>query len=361
MNYYNSLNEEIKSYFKILSKEIPTWLFDYIDTPEMQRISKISLSCGMDYSGCFNISYWYSNLDHSIAVALIVWHFTHDKKATLAGLFHDIATPVFKHCIDFMNGDALNQETTEEKTFEMIANSSSIMSLLKRDNIKLEEVCDYKIYPIDDNDMPRLSADRFEYNFSSGLTLFRVWDLDRIKKVFDNVIVLTNEDGVLELGFKDIKICEEYIDIVSHLWPEWVSDKDRVAMQFLADICKSMNVKGYLSIDDLYTLSEKEIIDRVLNCGDEYLSSSFKQFQRCNNAFTSLEYNGNYGTDVMTKTRYLNPLVITDKGILRIYDASSKARKQIDEYLSLPKGGYFAYFDFPFKPYEKGFCKTYHK
>ena len=35
----------------------------------------------------------------------------------------------------------------------------------------------------------------------------------------------------------------------------------------------------------------------------------------------------------------------------RIYDISSKSKKQIDEYLDLPKGGYYAYFNFDFKLY----------
>ena len=39
---------------------------------------------------------------------------TKDKKATLAGLFHDIATPSFKHCVDFLNGDYMTQESTED-------------------------------------------------------------------------------------------------------------------------------------------------------------------------------------------------------------------------------------------------------
>ncbi len=181
--YYDNLKDEVKEYFRILSPEFPEWLLEYIDTPEMERIGKISMSCGTDYSKCFNVRYWYSNLDHSVGVALIIWHFTHDKKQTLSGLFHDIATPVFKHCIDFMNGDSEHQESTEERTTEIIKNSKEIMSLLERDGIKLEEVCDYKIYPIADNDTPKLSADRFEYNFSSGLTFFRVWELDKIKKI----------------------------------------------------------------------------------------------------------------------------------------------------------------------------------
>lgn len=215
--YYNNLNAEIKEYFKILSPEFPKWLFEYIDTPEIERISKISISCGTDYSKCFDIRYWFSNLDHSVGVALIIWNFTHDKKQTLAGLFHDIATPVFKHCIDFMNGDSENQESTEERTTEIIKKSKKIMELLNRDGIKLEEVNNYKVYPIADNDTPRLSADRFEYTFSSGLSFFRIWELDKIRTVYNNIIIGKNENNIDELCFKDLDICKDYIHTISKI------------------------------------------------------------------------------------------------------------------------------------------------
>ena len=78
MNYYENLNPEVKEYFNILCPDFPNWLLDYINTPEMQRINKISMSCGTDYSKCFNVRYFYSNLDHSVGVALIIWNFTHD-------------------------------------------------------------------------------------------------------------------------------------------------------------------------------------------------------------------------------------------------------------------------------------------
>ncbi|MDO4962617.1 MAG: HD domain-containing protein [bacterium] len=356
--YYESLNDEVKEYFSILSEEFPEWLLEYIDTPEMERISKISMSCGTDYSKCFNVRYWYSNLDHSVGVALIIWNFTHDKKQTLAGLFHDIATPVFKHCIDFMNGDSENQESTEERTSDIIKNSKRIMSLLKRDGIKLEEVSDYKIYPIADNDTPKLSADRFEYTFSSGLTFFRVWELDRIRKIYNNIIVDKNETGVIELTFKDKSVCEEYIDTISKLWPEWVSDKDRTVMQFLADICKSMSNAGFLNVEELYTLSEQEVINKILNCEDKYLSTCFKLFQKTDTVYKSLvPINEKYCVNVKSKTRYVVPLVKTNLGTFRINKISDKANKKIDKFLNLPKGGYYTYFDFPFEPYETSLSK----
>ncbi len=348
-NYYDSLNEEVKQYFKILSPEFPKWLLDYIHTPEMQRIKHISMHCGCDYSKLFNVRYWYSNLDHSVGVALIIWHFTKDKKQTLSGLFHDIATPTFKHCIDFMNGDSINQESTEERTYEIIHNSKAIMELLKRDGITLEEVWDYKLYPIADNDTPQLSADRFEYTFSSGLSFCRVFELDEIQKIYDDIVILKNENNIDELSFQNIEICELFIEKASKLWYQWTCDEDRTVMQFIADMCKSMNNAGYLTIDDLYQCTEKEIIERIIHCPDAYLGNCFKQFMNETKVFKSNEkINGKYACNVMAKTRYMNPLVKKQ----RITNVSKKINQIITDYLNTPKGGYWTCFDFDFQPYQ---------
>ena len=351
-SYLNSLNSEIRDFFSILSNEFPNWLLDYIDTYEMQRIGKIGMNCGTDYTNLYYNKYFYSNLEHSVGVALIIWNFTKDKKQTLAGLFHDIATPAFKHCVDFMNGDSENQESTEERTADIILNSKEITNLLKRDNIDVNDVLDYKVYPIADNSTPRLAADRFEYNFSSGLCFKRVWNLDNIKEVYDNVTVLINEDGLEELGFNNLEICEKYIETVSNLWPEWVTDKNRVTMQFIADIVKSMNVKGFLSVEDLYRKSEEEIINLILNCKDTYISDCFKKFQIIKNSISSdVELNNMYCVSVKSKKRYIDPLVRTDDGIFRLSQVSKRGRDAIKRYENMETHKYSA-LNIDFIPYQ---------
>lgn len=129
--YYDNISKEIKDYFKILEPNYPEWLNEYIDTKELLSQQYISVTCGTIYSDLFESNFFFSSLDHSVAVALIVWHFTHDKKQTLSGLFHDTATPVFKHCVDFLNGDYMLQESTEDLTTELIKNSKEIMQLPK--------------------------------------------------------------------------------------------------------------------------------------------------------------------------------------------------------------------------------------
>ena len=56
--------------------------------------------------------------------------------------------------------------------------------------------------------------------------------------------------------------------------------KDRLCMQFVADIVKSMNIKNYITVDDLYKFSEKEVLQLIQNCEDNYIRNAFKNFQK---------------------------------------------------------------------------------
>ena len=85
------------------------------------------------------------------------------------------------------------------------------MKLLKRDNILIEEICDYKKYPIADNKTPQLSADRLEYTLSSGITFTQTWKVDDIKEIYVNLEIIKNEDNIDEIGFKDSKIAEKFV------------------------------------------------------------------------------------------------------------------------------------------------------
>lgn len=348
MEYIESLNEEIKEYYKILSKEVPEFLYDYINTPEMQRISGTGTACGTEYTKIFNNKFYYSNLAHSIGVALIVWNFTHNKAQTLAGLFHDIASPTFKHCIDFMNGDFETQESTEAETEDIIKNSKEIMSLLKRDGITLEEVKDYHIYPIADNNTPKLSSDRLEYTLTNAIYFKEVWTLDEIKQIYEDISVLKNEEGIDELGFNTLEIAEKFIDGASKLWPLWISNEDKLTMQFFADILKEMNSKDLIHKKDLYTLSEREVIEKIRYCGDKRIEEAFEKFQNATKVYGSNEYiEDKYCVSVKSKKRYIIPLVKQKNGVKRIDEISKKAKEKIEGFLNNETEKY-AYVDFNF-------------
>ena len=348
-NYLESLNPTIKEYYSILSSEFPDFLLDYINTPRMMKLDNISVSCGMIYSKMFKVDFWYSTLSHSIAVALIIWNFTHDKKQTLAGLFHDISTPVFKHCIDYMNGDANTQESTEDLTEALILESDEIISLLMRDNIKVEEVSNYHIYSIADNDIPKLSADRLEYTFINALgQIKKIWDLEDVREIYKHITIVENENKELEMCFDDLNIAERFTKVMSELSVIYTEDKRRFGMQFLGDIMKRMSNANLISISDLYELSEKDVIERIRNCNKFNISNCFKIWQESLDVkISDTLIKDKYCVNIGAKKRYIDCLVKTSNGINRISNVSDKAKQCIKACLDYDFDRYI-YMDFNF-------------
>ena len=339
--YYNNLNKEIKAYFNILESEFPEWLNEYINTKELLSQQYISVTCGTIYSNLFEKNFFFSSLDHSIAVALIIWHFTHDKKQTLSGLFHDIATPVFKHCVDFMNGDYIVQESTEDLTTEIIKNSKKIITLLRKDNINVSEVDNYHIYPIADNDTPKLAADRLEYSMSNALFIFKLIDLEKVKEIYNNIEIQRNEENEVELGFKTKKIARDFVRITSKLSMLYRDDKTIYSMQLLADILKRLKDNNQISINDLYKLKESDVIRIIEN--SEY-SNIFNIWKNAKTVKVSkTKPNNVYCVHQKVKIRYIDPLFNGE----RISKCCKIADKLIKNNLAYKTDNY-VYLDFNF-------------
>ena len=341
MKYIDSVDKRVLNYFNVLEPNFPEWLNDYIETKELLKQRYISMTYGTIYSDLFESEFFFSSLDHSVAVALIVWHFTHDKKQTLSGLFHDIATPVFKHCVDFLNGDYMTQESTEDLTSKIISNSKEIMELLKRDNIKLEEVEDYHIYPVADNDTPKLSADRLEYSLSNALLTYKLSNIDEIKKIYNDVVLDKDEDGTLELSFKSKETALEFVKITSKLSIIYREDRTRYSMQLIADIIKKLNEDRLITKEDLYNKKESEIIEIIENSKYKEI---FNIWKNAKNIKVSKEKPENvYFVHHGAKIRYIDPLVNKK----RISSISEEAKKEIDKNLSYDMNNY-VYLDFNF-------------
>ena len=339
--YYDNLNKEIKEYFKILEPNFPQWLNEYIDTKELLSQQYISITCGTIYSNLFESEFFFSSLDHSVAVALIIWHFTHDKKQTLSGLFHDIATPAFKHCVDFLNEDYMVQESTEDLTTEIIKNSKEIMSLLKRDNIDITEVEDYHIYPIADNDTPKLSADRLEYSLSNALFTYKLLDIESIKEIYEDIEIQNNEENEIELGFKTKKMARNFVKVTSRLSVIYREDRTRYSMQFIADILKRLNDENKISKKDLYELKDSDVINIIESSKYNEIFNIWKNARKVK--VSDQEPKNVYYVHHGTKIRYIDPLFNNE----RISKCCKIAKKMIDNNLSYNMDKY-VYLDFEF-------------
>ena len=326
-------NKEIIEYLKILSKEIPDFLIEYASVPEMQRLKGISMISACEHTKLVPCKFFHTRYEHSIGVALIVWNFTKDKKQTIAGLYHDIAIPSFSHVVDYIHGDYEKQESTEKFTEKIIRESKEIMALLDRDGISIDEIKDYHLYPIADNDSPRLSADRLEYTLSDGLVTQDAFSLEAIDRIYKDLTILKNENGEDEIGFKNLKIAEEYIERATKLWHLFSGNNENgIIMQFWTDILSKMAKEKYITEEDLYKYSEQEIVEKIRNCPDKKISKAFEIFSNSEEIERSeTEVKDKYCISVKTKKRYTNPLVQINGTAIRIDIASEKGKRIIED------------------------------
>lgn len=353
MNQFNSFNWDkllslypenssfnVTEYYNILCPDFPYFLKNYIETPSLQRLMGIGLLCGTDYTYLYKNRFYYSRLDHSIAVALIIWNFTKDKKQCIAGLLHDISTPIFSHVIDFCKGDTLTQTFTEKSTEDFIKNDTILCSLLKQDNIQIEEVSNYHIYTIADNEIPQLSADRLEYMFPSGAALIGNWTLEEIKTIYNNIIVLKNEDGKDELGFSSIEIAKLYTYKFCQIGHILQLNENKLTLQLLSEIVNTAINLKILNENDFYSLSEKDamniFLDYALLKPESEFSKLFFTFIRMDKVYHSYFPKKNcFNVNIKVKQRYINPLVKdSDNNIYRITDISYSSKKLIKDFLS---------------------------
>ena len=338
---------DIEEYYKILCPEFPNFLKKYIELPIMQRLSGIGLLCGTDWTSLYKNRFFYSRLDHSVGVALIIWNFTKDKTQTIAGLLHDVSTTVFSHVSDFRKGDALTQTSTEEPTTKMILSDSALCKLLESDGIEPKDVVDYHIYPIADNEIPSLSADRLEYMYPSGLALDGSWTFEEIAKTYNDLIILKNEENKEELGFKTIEMAELYCKKFCMIGHILQLNENKLSLQLLSQIMSKAVELDVLQEEDFMTLSESKIIEKIESfISKKTLSLEEQKFATMYNTFrkmTKVEHTNQklpedeyFCVSLKVKQRYINPLVkvgTNSQQAKRLSEISDFANKLIKDFL----------------------------
>lgn len=316
-------------YQKILCPEFPPFLKKYLDLKILARLKGIGLLCGTDWTLLFHNRFYYSRYDHSLNCALIVWNWTRDKKMTLAALLHDVSTPAFSHVIDFKNGDALTQESTEDKNAAMIRSDAELAAALAQDGLTAADVDDYHKYSICDNEVPQLSADRLEYMFPSGAALEGWFSLRAIKRFYGDLVLAKDEKGNLEFAFKTKKIALDYFKRILKIGYFLQRNKDKIAMELMARVVAKAIACGALREEELWQLSERDIIGRwdgMLAAVDRSQANGCletdeaREFLRLFKTYRTMKkvcgsstpLDGYFCVQLAVKRRWINPLVAAD-------------------------------------------------
>ena len=259
----------------------PDFLEKYLKSPSLKRLQKVGYFCGMDYASkdIYDFEEYITRFDHSLSVSLMVYKLTKDEKATLAGLFHDIATPCFSHVIDYMNKDYEKQESTEALTETILEKDTYLKECLQKDQITLRDISNFKRYPIVDNERPKVCADRIDGVILTGIGWTKNITQDDIHQIIKEICVEQNEQEEKEIGFKTIYTARRVMEINHKINEYCHSKEDNYMMQLLANITKYAIKKKIISYEDLYYLNEEELYSLLKEMEDKKLKEMLTEFE----------------------------------------------------------------------------------
>ena len=303
--------------FDFYHNNVPQFLAELAATPPMQRLKSVGMNCGCEYTAFprFASIGPYSRFTHSLGAGLITWHFTNDRAAAAAALLHDIATPVFAHTVDFLNGDYLLQESTESTTASVILSSPELTEALDRLSLSLSEVENYHIYPVADNDSPKLSADRLEYTLGNVVN-FGFAGRSEVRCLYEDLSVCKNEFGEPELAFSDPKAAEAFAFLALQCSQVYVSPEDRYSMQILSELLSGALEASVICREDL-SRTEPEVITKLT--ADSECAQAWRKFTELSRMVPHEDYPERSRT-VDAKKRRIDPLV---QGQGRVSDLSA--------------------------------------
>lgn len=294
---------------------IPSFLQPYLETDAMQRLKGIDMNCGVQLTSFppFVNRKTVNRYTHSLITALLAWHFTADEKQTLACLFHDIATPVFSHTVDFVNGDYMNQESTEAGIAEILEKDAGIFTQLKKDGIAVGDVCDYHKYPLCDNPSPKLSCDRLSY-LLSGMVELGFGNQVEAEQIVADLCVSENEEGEKEICFQSQATAKLFTRRSLQCGIIYSCCFDRFAMDQLSDLIHTALAEKILTYKDLYT-SEYKVICRLK---DSPLQQAWDRYTDLYGLKLSSDKKHGYRC-IRVKKRYVDPYVV-EKGRMHQLD-----------------------------------------
>lgn len=336
MLYYDKVNKELKEYFLILcDNDYPEFIEKYLNTRPLNRIGGIGQFCGCDYSKIFNVKYFYSRLDHSIACSLMSWYFTKDKAKTLMALFHDLGTPCFSHTIDYLFGDSKKQESSEKDVFDIISSSNEIMDLLERDDITIDDLKEAYKCGVVENERPKICVDRLDGVLGTALVWIGFWDINDVKHIYKDLEVLIDEQEKEEIGFNNIDSANYFFEAAYKYSMACQSGEDKYVMQYICDTLKVLVQNKIITFEDLYEKKEFEIVNLLR----EYISS-FNEFENANRVERTEEKPNCYSVRVDAKKRYVIPLCDYNGKNYRLNEISDVDREKTNIYLNYKDSKY---------------------
>lgn len=231
----------------------------------------------------------------------------------IAGLIHDVSHSAFSHCIDYVLDSGSEQKHShQDNIFEDYVKKTEIPQILQKYGFDTDYILDDSHFPLKENNLPDLCADRIDYSLKTAVIF---GELNDGKKYFLNNLTVENNNW----AFKDFESAQKYAELFFKLNTDYYTGPSSAIMfRTVGDCLRYALQKDYIAEIDLYTTDDLVIekIKGFLN-RDERLKLLF---DRMNNKAGIINDPISYDASVFCKSRVVDPLFKSGQELKRVSD-----------------------------------------
>ncbi len=301
-------------------------LLELIDSDPVQRLKNVRQAGPSPF---FFDRAATTRYEHSIGVMMLLKRFDAPIEEQVAGLLHDVPHTAFSHVADFVF--RREDHDYHEDFMEEIVMDSDIPGILADHGLEIDYILEESNFPLLEQEIPDICADRIDYFLRDALKagVISKTDIEQFMaslEIRDGKFVLNSPEAAEKYALKYVEADEEI----------WANHVEVATHEVFASALRRALETGIIEEEDLFSTDE-EVMQRLKNSGDEEILDRLEKLEA---DFEVMRDRDKYDFSAVTKPRFVDPPVVTEKGIVRISELSSRVRQKIEEHQEDVEGGY---------------------
>ncbi len=336
MAYIDSRTDSLRSIHSVYSHDIPSYLCNLADLKEFDRIKNISKNEGIELTKFNLFQYRYTRFDHAFGMSIILDKFLGNISTSLKALLKELSKPCFSYSKEYLIDYFGIKDFKEPELNTNFTASKVVTDLILNKGVLLEDIFksndDFLIFA----KFPYLSCENLEYVLSNGY-LLNICDLKEISELYNWITIDKNEDGEDEFCFTNIQMAYKFFRLSLEVGKKLRSYEFKITKSLIADVLMLMVRREDIALNDLYNLSENEIVARGNQCSDKRIREGWEEIVNLNKVYTRFNPTNDkqkYCVKLDEKPFYIDPLVKTKAGVFRLSGLDKNAESDCEAYFA---------------------------
>jgi uncharacterized protein len=244
-----------------------------------------------------------TRFEHSLGVYLLLGRLGAERREQIAGLLHDVSHTAFSHAVDFVF--ASDEQDHHEGLKPEFLSRPDMASALSKLGFQPEEFFDDSVYPLLEQPLPDLCADRLDYFFRDSLAC-SVTTPDQIARFLEHLTIVGTT-----IAFTDLTVAREATErfsVMNRDW--WASPTEAYIYNEFADAIREAFRTGVLRKADLLG-DDSQVLGKLRSGKAGRIGEKLQHVLR----FRPEAVHG-FTPKIQPKNRWLDPMVL-DGAILR--------------------------------------------